>query len=408
MSNYLILIIESILNFLNSALFILILFLLIIVYHILLFFMRDTNHIKALKKYKDPEVLKIEELNELPLVNITIPAWKESKLFEDCLQSITKLKYPNLKIIVSAGGNEETIKIADSFKSYSNFTILRQKPGGKMKALNDCLNHVSNGIIYSIDADVILTDEILLRMIYPITNENEYVTAGGVRPLKSQEHKSLVKYLLINRSLHFRIKFSRYGRNQISGPNSCLKYEVIKAIGKFEVENFYLESDRFRGPLISDKGYKIYWISDYRGYVYTYFPESIKKYIKQEIRWRKNSLTNSKRKQRKKMMVRFLLSVIGSLFILSFPIVILFNVWLAMIGILLLVFLFLKKIRKYLFLKYTVNKKFYPKFGFLLFFKMFFYSYIENLMTAYLALEIIKSRIKRKKKEKNNSNIIEK
>ena len=398
MIDNLIIIIESILNFLNSSLFILILLILIITYHFLLFFTRDANYIKALKKNKDPEVLKIEELNEVPLVNIIIPAWKERKLLEDCLQSITKLKYPNLKIIVNAGGSEETIKIADSFKSYNNFTIIRQKPGGKMKALNDCIDHVSNGIVYSIDADVILTDELLLRMLYPITNENEYVTSGGVRPLKSQEHKSLVKYLLINRNLNFRIKFSRYGRNQISGPNSCLKYEVIKAIGKFEIENFYLESDRFRGPLISDKGYKIYWLSDYRGYIYTYFPESIKKYIKQEIRWRKNYLTDSNQKQRKKMMVRFLLSVIFSLFILSFPIVILFNVWLGMIGILLLVFQFLKKIRKFLFVKFTVNKKYYPKFGFLLFFKMFFYSYIENIMTAYLAFDIIKSRIKRNNK----------
>ena len=398
MIDNLIIIIESILNFFNSTLFILILLILIITYHFLLFFTRDVNYIKALKRNKDPEVLKIEELNEVPLVNIIIPAWKESKFFEDCLQSITKLKYPNLKIIVSAGGSEETIKIADSFKSYNNFTIIRQKQGGKMKALNDCADHVSNGIVYSIDADVILTDEILLRMLYPITNENEYVTAGGVRPLKSQEHKSIVKYLLINRNNNFSIKFSRYGRNQISGPNSCFKYEVIKAIGKFEMENFYLESDRFRGPLICNKGYKIYWINDIRGSIYTYFPETIKKYIKQEIRWRKNSLTDSKQKQRKKLRVRFLLSFVSSLFILSFPIFILFNVWLAMIGILLLFFLILKKIRKFLFLKFTGYKKHYPKFGFLLFFKMFFYSYIENLMTAYLAFDIIKSRIKRNNK----------
>lgn len=400
MTDILIIIIESILSFLNSTLFILILLVLIITYHFLLFFTRDTSHIKALKKNKDPEVLKLEELNELPLVNITIPAWKEGKLFEDCLQSITKLKYPHLKIIVNAGGSEETIKIADSFKSCNNFTIIRQKPGGKMKALNDCIDHISNGIVYSIDADVILTDEIILRMLYPLTNEKEDVTAGGVRPLKSQEHKSLVKYLLINRNMNFRNKFSRYGRKQLSGPNSCFKYEVIEAIGKFEVENLYLESDRFRGPLIYEKGYKIYWITDIRGSIYTYFPETIKKYIKQEIRWRKNSLTDSKKKQRKKMIVRFSLSVIFSVFILSFPIVILFNLWLAMIGILLLLFLYLKKIRKFFFLKFTGYKKCYPKFGVLLFFKMFFYTYIENLMTAYLAFDIIKSRVRRNNKNK--------
>jgi len=368
---------------------------LIIAYHFLLFFTRDKNYIQALKRNKDPEVLKSGDLNEVPLVNIIIPAWKEGKLFEECLQSITKLEYPNLKIIVNAGGNEETIKIAESFKSHNIFTIIRQQQGGKMKALNDCLDYISKGIVYSIDADVILTDEILLRMLYPITNENEYVTAGGVRPLKSQEHKSIVKYLIINRNMNFSIKFSRYGRNQLSGPNSCLKYEVIKAIGKFEMENLYLETDRFRGPLIRKKGYNIYWINDIRGYIYTYFPESLKKYIKQEIRWRKNSLTDSKHKHRKKMRLRFLLSFISSLFILSFPIFIFFNAWLAMIGILLFVFLMLKKIRKFLFLKFSGYKKHYPKFGFLLFLKIIFYSYIENLMTTYLAFDILISRLKK-------------
>ena len=106
----LIIIMESILNLLNSTIFILILLLLIISYHFILFFTRDTNYIQALKKNQDPEVLKLNDLNEVPLVNITIPAWKEGKLFEECLQSITKLEYPNLKIIVNAGGSEETIQ----------------------------------------------------------------------------------------------------------------------------------------------------------------------------------------------------------------------------------------------------------------------------------------------------------
>ena len=66
-----------------------------------------------------------------------------------------------------------------------------------MKALNDCLKHVSDGIIYSIDADVILNNEILLRMLYPLVNENQYVTAGSVRPFKFQENIDIVKYILI-------------------------------------------------------------------------------------------------------------------------------------------------------------------------------------------------------------------
>ena len=183
MIDNLIIIIVSVLNFFNSTLFIHILLILIIIHQILLFFTKDISHIKVLKNFADPKEIKLSNLKYIPLMNIIIPAWKEGKLFEDCLLSITELNYPNLKVIISAGGNKETIQIANSFKKFKNFIILKQEPGGKMKALNDCLKRVSEGIIYSIDADVILNDEILLRMLYPLVNENQYVTAGSVLSL---------------------------------------------------------------------------------------------------------------------------------------------------------------------------------------------------------------------------------
>ena len=150
--------IEASLIFFNSFNFFIFLILVVIFFNIFLYFLRDRKYIRVFKKFKDPEIVKLEDLKELPLVNIIIPAWKEGKLFNDCLLSITKLNYPYLKVIISAGGNEETIQIANSFKKFKNFVILKQKPGGKMKALNDCLKYVSEGIIYSIDADVILNN----------------------------------------------------------------------------------------------------------------------------------------------------------------------------------------------------------------------------------------------------------
>ncbi len=160
--------IELSFNILKPINFLIVIMLIIIIYQVMLLLIRDRNYIKALKAFGDPDILKIEDLNELPLVNIIIPAWKEGSLFEDCLLSITKLKYPNLKVIINAGGSEETIRIANSFLIHENFIFFEQKGGGKMKAINECLEYVYEGIIYSIDADVILTDETLLRLIYPI------------------------------------------------------------------------------------------------------------------------------------------------------------------------------------------------------------------------------------------------
>ena len=171
-------------------------------YHIFLFAFRDRRHIKERKKFKDPEMVGINELEEIPLLNIIIPAWKEGIEFKNCLISITKLSYPKIKIIINAGGNEETVNNANSFKKDERFIILHQKEGkdraefGKIKAINECLEYVSEGILYFIDADCYLTDEIILRVIVPIVNDNENVVMGaGIRPLKDQQRALQLTFL---------------------------------------------------------------------------------------------------------------------------------------------------------------------------------------------------------------------
>ena len=103
--------IEYLTKFIFSINFIIFIASIIVFYNIIIHFIRDRNYIRVFKKSKDPEIVKLEDLRDLPLVNIIIPAWKEGELFNDCLLLITNLIYPNLKVIISAGGNEETIQI---------------------------------------------------------------------------------------------------------------------------------------------------------------------------------------------------------------------------------------------------------------------------------------------------------
>lgn len=396
--NFLQKVIEASLILFNSFHFFIFLIIIVIFFNIFLYFLRDRKYIRVLKKSKDPEIVKLEDLKELPLVNIIIPAWKEGKFFNDCLSSITKLNYPNIKVIVNAGGNDETIKISNSFRKYKNFLILEQKQGGKIKAINECMKYANEGIVYSIDADVFLTDEILLRLIYPIINKNEFVSCGGVRPLQFQQNKSIVKYILLNRIYYFRNKFSRYGRPQISGPNACLKYDVIRTIGKFREENLYLQSDRFRGPLILSKGYKIYWLNHYNSSIYTFFPDTLKTYFKQEIRWRKNLLFNPMKKHKKMFIFKFVLLIIYSFIIVSIPVFLILNYFLfASIGLILFLNKYLIKIRRYIFLKITMNKTVNQKFDLLFFMKLFLYIYLDVILTLYLVPASLRSFFKMKK-----------
>ena len=395
MSNYLITIIESILNFLNSTLFILILLILIIVYQILLFFTKDISHIKVLKDYDDPKEIKLSNLNQIPLINVIMPAWKEGKAFENCLLNITRLTYPNLKVIVNAGGSNETLQIADSFRKFENFTIIYQEQGGgKIKAINDCLNYISNGIVCILDADGVLTDKLLLKMIYPLINGKEDVVIAPIAPHTSILNSDIVKYSYVNRYSEFRHKFTRYTKGFAS--NVCINYQVIKSLGKFS-ENRMLDDGRVTGIDLSSKGFKTYKLIDHKMQSFTY-PTNINKFLNQNLRWVENSLYYSI-KNRKFHIIKFVGLIFLSFYILVFPIFLFFNVFIFLIGILLYFNMYLKRIRKILFFK-LVNRDVLIKLKFIFFIKLIFFTYLDVLVNIIVCFEILFYR-KAYKKRKN-------
>ena len=390
--------IDIILNHITEINLIIVFILLIIFYHFLLFLIRDIKYIKAFNKYKDPENITITDLKDIPLLNIIIPAWNEGETFRQCLKSITKLNYPKLNVIVNVGGDKETIEIAELFKKYDYFKILNQKPGGKLKALNQCFPHVSEGILYLVDADVYFEDEIVLRMLYPLVNQGENVVIGNVRPLISQRNIDLVNYLYINDNVNFRLKFSRYGKQSISGANTALSYKVLNTIKKFTEDRIY-DVEMSQGEDILIKGFKIYRLTNYQGRIYSEFPSTIKAWIKQKIRWNENYLVFSY--QLKKInLIKFLFLLIVSIYLLVFPFLILFHFGFTLLGLYILLFLYLIKIRRIVFKKIT-DKEYFTSLKFKFFLKIIFYIYIEALVYVYFSLESLFFGKKYLKKRKN-------
>jgi len=390
------------LNLLNSAIFILLLLALLFLYHNFLYFLRDKNYVKAFNKVKDPDIVNIEDFTSIPLVNIIIPAWKEGDIFRECLNSITKLTYPKLKIIVNAGGNEETLEIAKSFERYENFIILHQKGGanrpslGKIKAINECLEYVSEGFIYFIDADSYLNDEILLRIIFPLVNNKENIVGGGVRPLKSQENKSLVKYLFFDRNSNFQSKFTRYSKKVVmAGQNTCVNYKVVPAMGRF-VEDKSYATDKSMAEDMYSLGYKPYRLRDFRSRIFVDFSSKITEFFRQRVIWAENSLIYSF-KFKKLRFLKHLFLLFLSFYMLISPFLIIFNFGFFSIGIILFFNLYLKKIRKYLFFKLTIKKDYAIHYGILFFFKILYYLIVEAIINIVVPFHLI-FFIKRNKK----------
>lgn len=406
-------VLNEILIFINKIDFLIILTLSIISFHIAMFLIRDIIYLKSVKNNPDQDSNKINDLKEIPLLNIIIPAWNEGEEFEKCLFSVTNLTYPKIKVIVNAGGSEKTIKIADSFKRYNNFVILRQKEEkskigkitnlGKIKAINKSLKHVTEGVISFLDADSYITDEIVLRLLFPIVNYNEKVCIGaGTRPLITLENNDLVKYLQIVKEGFARKNFTRYNQNLIGGSNTCISYDVIKSIGKFTEEGIIAE-DVSAGQDILSKGYKIYSLTSYQSRIYTDFPKSIRELTEQRKRYIQNSYISAKINKNKLKFIKLIALILISIYFLIAPLFLFVNYGLFFIGLFIILFIYIRNIRRYVFFKLIVDKQYYKKFHKLLFIKIFYYIVIELIINVitFFSLTTVRKNLKEYLKTNN-------
>jgi len=403
--NYFINIIKEIIKCINTIEFFIILFGFLILYNIFIYLFKNKKNLRIAKNFKDPEEIKLENLKNLPLVNIIIPAWKEGESFKNNLLSITKLKYPNIRTIVNAGGDDKTIDIANEYKNNKNFIILKQEKGpyliqgqNKIRALNNCFEYVSEGILYLIDADCYLTDDILLRMIYPIINNNEKIINGNSRPILYQEKSDLVKYIQLSRFDFIDYKIVRYTTEGISGSNACLSYDVLKAIGKFS-ENKLVIEELSRGKDIADHGFRGYNLIDYRSYIFTEFPSTLKELYHARSRYIKYKFLYSLQTKKKNYIISILMLFLISIYITLLPILFFIQFGFFLIGILIFLNLYFKKIRKYYGFKSVIDKQFYETFHFSFFLKMFIYIYIEILFNIRIMFELFLFIIKCRKEK---------
>lgn len=371
----------------------------IIIFAGIFYYFHGKNKLKYLKELNDP-IFSIQDLKNTPLVNFLVPAWKEDEILKDCLNSLKNLNYPTLKIIVNAGGNEITEKIANEFKKYNNFIILQQKPRtGKINAINEALEYVSEGLVYMIDSDVILNQEIFLRVIGPIVNLGENVVSGPlfVKPLISQQKKYLVKFLEIRYIEIY--TFQRYSNRNISGPNCCVKYDVIKNIGNFS-QNQYIAEDTSRGMQIIRAGYKIFQLYHPNACIFHKFPVTLKEASDQRIRWIENSFYYNL-KYHKVNILKFFGMIFASIVTLITPALIFINLNLFIISLLVYSIPYVSFLRKLNIYKFSRNQEELEMLNIVFFILIIILIYLEAFVNIIIFFKIIflgKKRIFNKRK----------
>lgn len=215
-----------------------------------------------------------------PGVSIIVPAFNEEATIAASVDSLLMSRYPKLEIVVVVDGAtdrtlevlQEHFKLRRAFRMLrteiatqpvdavyvsdrvSNLLVVHKQNGGKADSLNAGINACTYPYFFSVDADVILEEDAVLRVMTPILKDPVHVVAAGgiVRVANGSVVKAgrMIKVRLSKRRLPVMqvieyIRAFAAGRAGLSAVDSLLiisgafgvfRSELIREIGGYALD----------------------------------------------------------------------------------------------------------------------------------------------------------------------------
>ncbi len=267
----------------------------------------------------------------LPPISVILPAYNEEKNITQSVKSLLSISYPEYElIVVNDGSKDRTLDVLkDEFNlkrtdfvfrksiptedvkdiyisdSYKNLIVIDKVNGGKADALNTGINVSNYPYFCAIDADSVLGEDALVKLIHPFIDDPERTVAVGgvVRAANGCTfyqgrilRESLPKNILV---LFQTIEYARaffMGRLGLAAINSLLiisgafglfkKEDVIKVKGykKHSLgEDMMLVMKLHKLKRKEKKRYRISFVPD--TVCWTEMPSKLKILKKQRVRW---------------------------------------------------------------------------------------------------------------------------
>lgn len=238
---------------------------------------RDQSRLAQTRTIKPPE-LSPESVK--PLVSILLPAWNESNNIDACLQAILNMRYPNIQVIVCAGGDDDTLLRASKYARHT-VIVLEQQPGeGKQIALRRCYSQAGGSVIFLTDADCLLDDISFERTLAPVLVLGEAASTGSWRPFDSQTNHPLVRHQWSYHAYR-ELWLGEYAQS-LDGRNAAISQKALDDVGAF-ILDAPTGTDYVLSRQLEAGGYSIRFARGSQ--VQTEYPQSMSAYRKQVSRW---------------------------------------------------------------------------------------------------------------------------
>ncbi|MGH2457606.1 MAG: glycosyltransferase [Chloroflexota bacterium] len=229
-------------------------------------------------------------LTRTPKVSALVAAWNEGDRIDDHIRSFLALRYPNVELILGAGGNDDTFRRAARYTS-DRVVVLEQRPGeGKQRALAHCFERASGEIILLTDADCLYQDDALAALLRPLIEQGEQVATGTSRPLDEQMDKTLPAYAWFA-DLASAARSPAYVEGLL-GRNAALTRQALDRSGGLAF-SARTGTDYHLAKRLIRSGFRIRQVG--ASVVPSRYPERLGAYRRQRSRWLRNLLIHGHR-----------------------------------------------------------------------------------------------------------------
>ena len=279
-----------------------------------LFFYSGLVFLVVLSKYTVGSLHKEERWSKCspkawPTIDVIIPAYNEGKVIYDTVSSVMASDYPKDKInivLVNDGSSDDTqTYINAAIEDYGSGIITKvnfKKNRGKKEAMGAGIRRTKGEYIVFIDSDSVIVKNCLKEIIRPFYKSKNNIGAvcGQALPMNSSTNQ----LTMMQHIRYFNSFRTTKGLESLLGfisccPGCCSAYKrtALEPILKSWLNQRFLGSkctfgdDRSLTNFILKQGYDT--VYNQKAIVYTMVPETIKKYSKQQLRWKKSWIRES-------------------------------------------------------------------------------------------------------------------
>lgn len=251
------------------------------------------------RRQKHPTFRNYHE-NHHESVTVIIPSYNEDlKILSQCVASVMRQRHTDLEIIVVDDGSKMNTALQSLYgkmEARGVRVILSSQNVGKRRAQKLAFDIAKGDILVTIDSDTILrSPEVISQIITRFKNPQVGAVTGDVR-VENKSANFLTKLISYRYWTAFHQERAAQGYFSVlmccSGPFSAYRKILVDQVKdlyvsqKFLGKNCTYGDDRHLTNLILERGHQV--VFDNQAIAYTFVPERLGSYLKQQVRWNKS------------------------------------------------------------------------------------------------------------------------